>query len=160
MLFRPLLPVLKMHMMQSDIGFYYQDLNTHNWVGINQTENYDPASMLKVVTLIALVRDIETQPEVAFVKISIPASLTIPSTGVQDYYPPSTPIQSGNTYTIPYLMQQLIKQSDNGADAVLIDYLGNASLATVIFSDLGIPQPGTSSGVTPQQYSHTLPCFI
>ena len=137
----------------TQIGLYYRDLNSSDWVGINQGQQFDPASMMKVVTLIALLRLSETQPEVTAVKISIPASFTIPTTGTQDYYPPSDPIKSGNSYTISDLMQRLIVQSDNGADAVLIEYLGNQSMQTV-YSDLRLPLPGTSTGISPQNYSH------
>jgi beta-lactamase class A len=137
----------------SDISVYYRDMNSNEWVGVNESQEFDPASMTKVVTLIALLRASEVQPNIMSVKISIPASVTIPTIRTQDYYPPTNPIKSGNTYTIPYLMQQLITQSDNGADAVLIDYLGNTGMATV-YSDLHLPAPGTSTGISAQAYSH------
>ena len=127
-------------------------MDANNWIGINEAQQFDPASMMKAVTLIALLRASEVQPKILSVTISIPASIHIPATGIQDYYPPSNPVQSGNSYTIPELLQKLTQQSDNGADAVLINYLGNDGMATV-YKDLSLPSPGTSTGISPQTYS-------
>lgn len=135
------------------IAVYYQDLTSGNWVGINQTEKFDPASMLKVATLIAILRASETSPGLLEDRISIPSSVVIPNGAEQTYYPPTTPIHNGNTYTVQQLVDSLIIQSDDGADAVLTSFLGNDALSTV-FSDLNIPLPGTSTGVSAQQYSH------
>ena len=137
----------------SAISIYYRDLNSSNWVGINETQELDSASMMKVATLIALLHTIEMQPNAAMVKITLPASVALPNQGTQDYYPPSDPVTSGNTYTVPDLMQRLIVQSDNGADALLINFIGDKPLAA-IYTDLHLPAPGTSSGISTQNYSH------
>jgi beta-lactamase class A len=135
------------------IAVYFRDMNTSNWVGINPTSEFDGASMLKVVTLIALLHASEANPQVLSAKIVVPANITIPGTGIPFYYPPSDPVTSGNTYSVSYLMQRLITQSDNGADSLLISYLGDPAMATV-YSALHIPSPGTTSGISPQDYSH------
>jgi beta-lactamase class A len=137
----------------SAIGLYYKDLDSGDWIGINQTQQFDPASMMKVVTLIALLRAAETQPQLLLANITVPKNITIPATGTQDYYPPADPVSNGNTYTVSYLIQRLIMQSDNGADVILIDYLGSPAMATV-YKDLNLPAPGTSVGISPQNYSH------
>jgi hypothetical protein len=137
----------------SDISIYYRDLNTKDWVGINPTENFNAASMMKVATLIALLQSSETEPQVLSANLSVPSSYVIPGTGNQYYLPPSNPVRSGNTYSVQYLMQRMITQSDNGADSLLVTYLGNQKMANV-FNDLRIPQPGTSSGISVQNYSH------
>ena len=134
-------------------SIYFQDMNSGNWVGVNPTEKYDPASMLKVATLIALSRASEASPPIASAKINIPTSVPVPDSSTQAYFPPIDPVQSGNTYTVQDLMDKLIIQSDDGADEVLINFLGDDAIATV-FTDLRIPLPGSSTGVSPQQYSH------
>ena len=134
-------------------SIYFQDMNSSSWIGVNPTEKYDPASMLKVATFIALLRATEVTPAIASEKIIIPASVVVPNSSNQAYYPPADPIRSGNTYTMQELMNNLIIQSDDGADSVLINFLGDAPISTV-FTDLHIPLPGSSTGVSPQQYSH------
>ena len=135
------------------ISIYFQDMNASNWVGVNPTEKYDPASMLKVATLIALLRATEVRPAIAAESINIPASVTVPDSSAQAYYPPVDPVRSGGTYTMPDLVDKLIIQSDDGADEILISFLGNDAISTV-FTDLHIPLPGSSTGVSPQEYSH------
>jgi beta-lactamase class A len=137
----------------SYISIYFQDLNSAEWVGVNPMQKFDPASMLKVATLIALLRASEVNPSLLSEAISIPASENIPNSSDEAYFPSAEPVKSGETYTVQDLMDRLIIQSDDGADAVLTDFLGDNALS-IVFSDLHIPLPGTSSGVSPQQYSH------
>ncbi len=135
------------------ISVYFQDLTSANWIGVNQADKFDPGSMLKVATLIALLRASEMNPAILTDKIAIPASVAVADSSNEAYFPASDPVESGNTYTIPDLMNKLIIQSDDGADEVLVEFLGNQALSTV-FTDLHIPLPDTSTGVSPQEYSH------
>ena len=136
----------------TEVSVYYRDLDSSNWVGINYTDQFNPASMLKVVTLMALLHASEENPLLLDAKITIPASVAIPA-GEQDFFPPTDPVQSGNTYTVPDLMSKLITQSDNGANAILIQYIGDNAMST-IFDTLNVPIPSAIGGVTAQQYSH------
>jgi beta-lactamase class A len=138
----------------TDISVYFKDLNSSDWVGINYTDQYDGASMLKVVTLIALLRASEAEPSLLSGKISVPATAVLSPINEQDFFPPENPVEDGQTYTIKYLMTQLITQSDNGANTLLHMYLGVGPLQE-IYTDLHIPISNTSANlVSPQQYSH------
>ncbi len=134
------------------VSVYFRDLDSSQWVGINPTEQYNPASMLKVVTLMALLRTSESNPQVLKAVVNVPASVALPASD-QDFFPPVDPVQSGNTYAVSDLLTKLIVQSDNGANAILIQYMGDAAMSTV-FSNLNVPVPGTNNSVTAQQYSH------
>ena len=46
----------------SDVSVYFRNLNVSQWVGINREETFSPASMLKVVTLISVLRAAESDP--------------------------------------------------------------------------------------------------
>ncbi len=135
------------------VAVYFQDLDSTDWTGVNPTEKFDPASMLKVATLIALLRASESNPSLLNTNITVPASSNISSEEQEAYFPAVNPVQSGNTYSVEDLMQKLIVQSDDGADLILLNFLGNNAISTV-FSDLHIPLPGTTTGVSPQEYSH------
>jgi len=135
------------------IAIYFKDMNSSMWTGINPTQKFDPASMLKVTVLIALLRTAEVYPAILSGTVSIPANAVIPNGAQQAYFPSTKPIMPGNTYTVQDLMSRLIVQSDDGAAIALTSLLGNNTVSTV-FTDLQIPLPGSGTGVSPQQYSH------
>src|SRR5581483_10748940 len=111
----------------TEVSVYFRDLNSSEWVGVNETEQFDPASMLKVATLLATLHQSEKDSTVLSDTVTVPASFTIP-VNPQDYYPPANPVTSGHTYTVPDLLQRLIVQSDNGANTILTLYLGDTIL--------------------------------
>jgi beta-lactamase class A len=94
----------------------------------------------------------ENNPSLLDAKINVPATVALP-VSEQDFFPPMNPVQSGSAYGIPALLNQLITQSDNGANAILIQYIGDNAMST-IFDTLNVPVPGDKGGVTVQQYSH------
>lgn len=138
----------------SKISIYFRDLNSSQLVGINQTEKFSPASMLKVVTLISTLREAETNPGIlkstAFIKGD---NGKLPE-NVQIYYPPDDPVVAGRSYTVDKLLQHLVVDSDNIANNALYEIIG-AEKIDETYRDLEIPT--TNSGAdnyTPQQYSH------
>ncbi len=46
----------------SDISIYYRNLNTSQWIVVNGEKSFYPASMLKVATLISVLRVAESDP--------------------------------------------------------------------------------------------------
>jgi beta-lactamase class A len=131
----------------TDISIYFRDLNSGKWLGVNETETFDPASMFKVASLIAVYHTAEDFPPFLSAKITV-ASTTLENT--QDYHPPTDLIQINKTYSVEELLDRTITQSDNEADNLLVKYMGENTLASV-FDDLHVP---LSDHVTPQEYSH------
>ncbi|MDB5190306.1 MAG: hypothetical protein JWN49_632 [Parcubacteria group bacterium] len=139
----------------SQISIYYRDMDAGQWVGINAAATYNPASMLKVVTLIGLLQANESNPKILSDHIAVPASTPIPTAADATFYPPRDPVKSGVAYSIADLMKRMIVQSDNGANALLTTFLGD-SITSANYANLHIPIPsqGTTTGISPQQYSH------
>ncbi len=136
----------------TNISVYFRDFNQVNWIGVNIADQYDPASMLKVATLIGVLHTSENFPPLLSGKITMTPSLINP-VSEQDFYPPARPAQAGHTYTVEDLLQKMITESDNDSNSLLIKYIG-VDTFTQVFSDLNVPIPSTTNGVTIQEYSH------
>ncbi len=96
------------------ISIYFRDLNTSHWTGINEDETYEPASMLKVVVMIACLRLSYTDPGF----LSHTLYYAGPDESGQHYKPEHT-LSVGN-HTISELMNAMIIDSDNGATSALL----------------------------------------
>lgn len=123
----------------SDVSVYFRQLNNDRWVGVNATHTYAPASMLKVISLIAFLRQAQLNPALYTTNVTIPPQTPNPNNN-QDFYPPADPIQIGSTYNANLLLSHMIIDSDNNA-ANAINSLTGASLNKT-FNDLQIPIPG------------------
>jgi len=135
------------------VSIYVRNLNTSQWVGANTDEKYAPSSMLKVATLIAVLKDVEQKPNLLQSKFTLlPPKKPIANT--EGTYPPENPITPGNTYTIQEMMEHMIMDSDNLANRALSNFLGDEKLQEV-YDDLQLPWVGAVSfpGYTTQEYS-------
>lgn len=133
------------------ISIYFRDLDTSQWVGVNPDERFSPASMLKVLTLIAALGETEENPAFLTTRIRLPAEDD--AVEGQELYPPEHPVQAGGTYTVEELMEHLIVESDNRANAALVRAAGERVVAA--YADLEIPtaREGAEEGYTAQEYS-------
>lgn len=118
----------------SHCSVYYRDLNNGPWIGVNEDEEYAPASLLKVPFMIAALRQTEIDP--GFIRKSV------------IYYPQRSELEQhivdstfrltpGQSYTMEELVNYMIIYSDNDAKDLL---LANLPLTTFnsVFYDLGI----------------------
>lgn len=138
----------------SDISVYFRQLNSDRWLGINQDQNYAPASMLKVVSLIAFERRVQETPALSSTAITIAAG-DINTDSNQDYYPPQNPIQVGRTYSAQDLINHMIIDSDNNA-AFTLDQVTGDKMLNKTYKDLGVPNPNDTFAIdfiSPHLYS-------
>ncbi len=135
------------------VSVYFRDMNSGQWIGINENDEYTPASMLKVALLIAYLREAETDPGVLdkLVRLS-PNSYNLNSLQT---YQPKDPILPGNTYTISDLLLRMSISSDNNAMALLTDAISTSSV-TELYKDLELPvdENGEVTHLSPALYSH------
>jgi beta-lactamase class A len=139
----------------SDISVYFRQLNDDRWVGVNQTDTYAPASMLKVVSLIAFLRQAQENPALYSANVVIPPETTDTDSN-QDFYPPADPVQVGKAYSSNDLLSHMIIDSDNNA-ANAIDGLTGITALDKTFTDLKLPvlSPNTPTDfISPVTYSH------
>jgi beta-lactamase class A len=137
----------------TNVAVYFRDLNSGQWVGVHENDEYTPASMLKVALLIAYLRGAETDPGILdkLVRLS-PNSFNLNSL---QSYKPKDPIVPGNTYTIGDLLLRMSISSDNNAMALLTDAISTSSVSD-LYSDLELPvdQNGEVTHLSPELYSH------
>lgn len=113
---------------------YFQELNSGQWAGINTSDTYNPASLLKVPYMIAYLKEAETDPAILSEKLLYQ---TEPADGTSTEFDTLVPDRA---YTVEELLQAMIEDSDNGAKYTLLQHIDpNVVLKT--FNDLGISEP-------------------
>jgi beta-lactamase class A len=102
--------------LAGQVSVYFRDLNNGPWFSIDPEDEFIPASLLKVPTMISVFRLAEKDP--TFLK----GTVTIPADFPTDWGQTITPVEMlerGKTYTIEDLVYRMIAHSDNAATAVL-----------------------------------------
>ncbi|MDB5194448.1 MAG: hypothetical protein JWN50_462 [Parcubacteria group bacterium] len=117
------------------ISVYFRDINTGKWTGTNETELYSPASMLKVITLLAYLKMAEANPDFLNEKMEY-----VPVDDPGQFYKPEHPMVAGS-YSIRDIMLQMIIESDNQAMKILNDAHPDAILS--VYKELELPDPNT-----------------
>ncbi len=109
---------------------YFRDLNSGSWTGVNENEKYAPASMYKVVLMIALLKEAyENNPRLLDQKMTIK----------------NTSTKREEIFTVGQIIRIMITQSDNNAKNVL-ESLVKPSLEKKVFSDFGLLPPDFNNG--------------
>ena len=129
----------------TNASVYFRDMTLGRWMGINENDQYDPASMLKVVIMIAYYKEAENNPnilnqQITYTKQTDAEIQTVP-------FQTASSLQIGKTYTIEQLIETMIGTSDNGAKNALLDNINSNSLNDV-YSDLGIQAPSNNQPYT------------
>ena len=119
-------------------SIYFRDLNNGPWIGINEQENFTPASLLKVPLMIAYLKIAETAPQTLQEKILIDDSEN--KVLSQNIIPLKT-VASGQKYKVEDLINYMIEYSDNRAANALLQHI-NPDTLDKIYSDLGMKVPG------------------
>ncbi len=120
------------------ISVYYRDLKNGPWMGVNESENFSPASLLKVPLMMSYFKLAEDDPEILNRKLKVDklgghnAAVSIR---------PSKEIQVGETYTIEEVIQRMIVYSDNEA-TVMLSNNTTPELFSQTYQDLGLEIPG------------------
>src|SRR4051812_25087742 len=98
---------------------YLQDFKQNDWIGYNDTEKYNPGSLLKVPLLIAYLKMAENHPGLLDTQLRFD----------KEYHYDKNPvflskaIKFGNAYTIKDLLHYTIAYSDNNANNLLFDHV-------------------------------------
>lgn len=138
----------------SSVSLYVKDLVRSRWVGINEDERYSPASMLKVVVMIAYFKLAEERSGILDQPLLYTKEFDDANNALPDHSP--TALSVGRQYSTESLMARMITDSDNGALNTLLGHLKVDELAS-IYRDLGVPSPtdGTLEGeytISPKEY--------
>ena len=111
------------------VSVYYRDLQDGPWFGINEDQEFDPASMMKVPVMIAWLKRAEKDPQV--LKRSFVYDGTQDMVAQQSIKPADS-IIPGNRYTVDELLHYMLNYSDNNATSLLFRNLKTVELNDVL----------------------------
>lgn len=132
---------------------YYRDLNSGRWFGIQENQKYTPASLLKVVIMMAYFKEAELTPSVLSQRITFSPAVQSLMQTVPDEQ--NTTLVLNGSYLASNLIDKMITNSDNGATYALLSKLDDSNLAQV-FQDLGLQNPqvtGRDYTISAQDYA-------
>lgn len=135
------------------ISVYFRDLNMGRWTGINENDKYDPASMLKVVIMIAYYKESENDP--AFLNKQIIYTQSLDKDIEQVAYQTPSELKTDQKYSIQQLIEAMIVNSDNGAKNALLANINPRSLNEV-YTDLGLQPPNDTQNYTISAKAYSL----
>ncbi len=118
-------------------SIYFHDLNSHAWLGINRSEKFSPASLLKVPLMIAVLKYAEDNKDFLQQEILVEDQYNV---DVKPNIIPLKSVNAGEYYTVEELIGYAIHYSDNLAANMLIINTPNEYLDKV-FLDIGILLP-------------------
>ncbi len=138
-----------------NISFYFRDLNNSKWTGVNEDDQYTPASLMKIPIMIAVYRRAETDPTILSKEIYFDGSFDLNKV---ESIKPAKEIEQGKSYSVSELIKYMISYSDNNATTLLLKLVSPRDMSK-IFQDLGLPSPdGTSVGtidyMSARNYAH------
>ncbi|MFA5134368.1 MAG: serine hydrolase [Patescibacteria group bacterium] len=123
------------------ISMYYRDLNNGPWYGINERENFKPASLLKVPVMMAYFKMAESDPAILQEMLTVNADPPA-SQNASEYLTP------GSSYSVQELIGMMIVRSDNLAFEMLAGNIGDNKIQQ-IHLDLGLTTIGPE---TPEDF--------
>lgn len=127
-------------------GVYYLDLTNSAWTGINETDRFVPASLLKVPMIISYYKLRESEPGLFTNKINFAGP---DYNSVKNLGAPGN-IKPGQTYSVEELLREMIINSDNNALELLYTYRKDA--LSTIFKDLDAPLPDNQKDIALTDY--------
>lgn len=119
----------------SEIAAYYRDLNSGPAFGVNQSNPFIPASLLKVPLMMAFYKHAESEPTlltrtIPFIKKNVP-ELARPT------IIPEKELTDGKEYSVEELISRMLTYSDNSAMELLYPLLPEQEYAS-LYKNLGV----------------------
>lgn len=134
----------------SSASVYFRNLDSGEWMGVNELDPHAPASLLKVPIMMAYLKESENSPSVLDERY--PYEKTSGGSGLSKV-PLLVP---GHSYSVREIIRGMIIQSDNEAKEIL-ERNANTSVLEETYSILGINDPyGGKDGIyeiSAKQYS-------
>lgn len=133
-----------------EASVYLRDLETGEYISINNDLHYHPGSLIKVPMLMYYLHESESNPDILNKILTLSSQGRMPSQTFN-----SRQIEFDKPYTIRELLKYMAAYSDNRATTLLNMYCDVPKFKNV-FSDLGLTQPDvtdTNFSMTVRDYS-------
>jgi beta-lactamase class A len=133
---------------------YVSHTRSSDWFSLNPNERYNPGSLLKIPTMMTILKMAEGDDELLATRWRFERVPPMPAAA----FPPSRAIVPGRAYTVQELLEYTILVSDNLSNAVLLQHIDNSRVEDLM-TRLGLPKvdrrmPGYS--LTPEEYAAIL----
>ena len=117
----------------TNYGIYFRELMGGPVIAIRQTEDFSPASLLKIPVALWFFKQAERNPELLSEAIQFlgPKGVSI------EAFPPKHTIVEGGNYTIEELIYLMLVESDNDATSILVEYAKGRDAINSVYLDLG-----------------------
>lgn len=134
------------------LAMYFRDLDNGLAFGLDQQMPFQPASLLKLPVMMALMKKYESDP--GLLAARLPLRTRTPGE-LEPYFPPSVALVAGQEYSIDELLTAMISRSDNEALHTLLAALDVKDYVRV-YEDLGLRIPNVrdeDDPVTVREYA-------
>jgi beta-lactamase class A len=128
-----------------NISVYYSEPLTGKWSGVNADYQYYPGSLMKVLIMMDYYR--QKQLDRTVMQKQLIFSKEINQQIYATAYATSTNLTIGQSYSVQYLIEDMIDNSDNGAVKLLMAN-DNPTILRAVYDDLDIPAPGDKPNFT------------
>jgi beta-lactamase class A len=139
------------HGLRGRYSIYFEDLTTGAWVGIDEKDKFMPASLLKMPTLIAILKKVELGG------MSLDDNVTL-TKGMLDFESGTLAYKdAGYSTSVRELLNYMIRESDNTALWALNSRLTIREY-TEVWNAVGLPVPSSvaNATVSPKEYANIL----
>lgn len=119
------------------VSVFFRDLKSKRWFGVNENENYSPASLLKLPLMMAYLKFAEIKPEIFSERILYQENEV--ESRAQNIKPTRS-IEKGKSYTVEELINYMIVYSDNKATSLLYKNI-DPVIFNRVYIDLGVYFP-------------------
>jgi len=138
-------------------AYYIKDMTNTLWTGVNETDQYDPGSLLKLAFAVSVYKQAESDPGILYRQLTYTQSIASIQSNFSDALP--TNLVVGQSYSTAYLIKDMLVNSDNGAKDLLVTSL-DPDVINQTFKDLSITLPASTDypgfTITPQEFSRFL----
>lgn len=136
-------------------SFYFRDMNTGLWFGDHESDNFFPASLLKLPIAIAVYKQVES--EASFLKKQLLYTQELASINSAKQLNAESTLVVGQSYPVDQLVEKMLTISDNGAKNLLLSALDKSYLDQLLkivnFADPDAPQ---SYEISSRKYANFL----
>ena len=119
-------------------SIYFRDLSNGPWFGLNEADEFFPASLLKLPLAMSFYGKAEDDPAILSKEITYRPD---PSTAEQvQPFGPVRNVEAGKKYTIQALLDIMLQESSNESAVALAEIAGQEQI-TSVYRDLGLTPP-------------------
>ncbi len=109
------------------ISVYYRDLTNDDLFGINESELFSPASLLKVPLMITILKYAESNASILQQTVEYNQPVELLHKKNPEGITANSVLITGRSYTIDQLLEIMIEVSDNEATILLLQYIDNVA---------------------------------